>query len=257
MRPIIYPYKTGSRSARALTIMLHDLRSKRVREDGRYRPYRNHTIINWGNPRVPGWWNETAVNNCLNLPTYVEAAGNKLSAFRIMEAQGVSVVPYTDDREVALGWAQVGRVVISRRLLRGSGGDGIGVHEAADDVPNAPLYTRYVKKRNEYRVHVFNNEVIHVSEKRRMGAERRPDGFEDRIRNHNLGWVFCHNDVNPHRLVLEQSIAACRALELDFGAVDVIWNEHYGRAYVLEVNTAPGLEGVTVTKYVDAIRGVL
>jgi glutathione synthase/RimK-type ligase-like ATP-grasp enzyme len=37
---------------------------------------------------------------------------------------------------------------------------------------------------------------------------------------------------------------------LDFGAVDVIWNERQQRAYVLEINSAPGLEGTTIDDYV-------
>jgi glutathione synthase/RimK-type ligase-like ATP-grasp enzyme len=69
--------------------------------------------------------------------------------------------------------------------------------------------------------------------------------------------VFCHEGVNPHQQVLDQSRQACEALELAFGAVDVVWNEHYHRASVLEVNTAPGLEGVTLEKYLTAIRSKL
>jgi D-alanine-D-alanine ligase-like ATP-grasp enzyme len=36
---------------------------------------------------------------------------------------------------------------------------------------------------------------------------------------------------------------------LDFGAVDIIYNAKRNECYVLEVNTAPGLEGTTVEKY--------
>jgi D-alanine-D-alanine ligase-like ATP-grasp enzyme len=44
---------------------------------------------------------------------------------------------------------------------------------------------------------------------------------------------------------------------LDFGAVDVIYNRAQDKAYVLEVNTAPGLEGSTLDNYVEAIQKVL
>ena len=39
---------------------------------------------------------------------------------------------------------------------------------------------------------------------------------------------------------------------LDFGAVDLIWNEHENKCYVLEVNSAPGIEGTTLQQYVTA-----
>jgi len=48
------------------------------------------------------------------------------------------------------------------------------------------------------------------------------------------------------------ALAAVSALGLDFGAVDIIYNEHENQYYVLEVNTAPGLEGTTVEKYAEA-----
>ena len=46
---------------------------------------------------------------------------------------------------------------------------------------------------------------------------------------------------------------AVTALGLEFGAVDIIYNDKSKKLFVLEVNTAPGIEGATVTKYKDAI----
>ena len=42
-------------------------------------------------------------------------------------------------------------------------------------------------------------------------------------------------------------VEAAKALGLDFGAVDII--EKNGRYYVLEVNTAPRLEGYSIERY--------
>ncbi|MNY63636.1 hypothetical protein D3C86_2006230 [compost metagenome] len=50
---------------------------------------------------------------------------------------------------------------------------------------------------------------------------------------------------------------AVNAIGLTFGAVDVIWNEYRHQAYVLEVNTAPGLTGTTLEKYAEAFRGLM
>jgi D-alanine-D-alanine ligase-like ATP-grasp enzyme len=51
----------------------------------------------------------------------------------------------------------------------------------------------------------------------------------------------------------EHSISAVNTLGLDFGAVDLIVAKD-GRVYVLEVNTAPGIEGITLEKYVKAFQ---
>jgi len=77
------------------------------------------------------------------------------------------------------------------------------------------------------------------------------------VRNHANGWVYCRDNINPDSSVISNSLDAVAALGLDFGAVDVIWNEHHQKAWVLEVNTAPGLEGTTLTKYVSAINKVM
>ena len=47
------------------------------------------------------------------------------------------------------------------------------------------------------------------------------------------------------------AVNAVKALGLDFGAVDIIYNEKENQYYVLEVNTAPGLEGTTLIKYAE------
>jgi glutathione synthase/RimK-type ligase-like ATP-grasp enzyme len=54
----------------------------------------------------------------------------------------------------------------------------------------------------------------------------------------------------------EAAINACKALGLDFGAVDLI-QDIKGNYYVLEINTAPGLEGATVANYAAAFTEAL
>ena len=53
------------------------------------------------------------------------------------------------------------------------------------------------------------------------------------------------------------ALAAMVASGLDFGAVDVIWNSRRLEAYVLEINSAPGLQGQTVENYAAAFRRLL
>jgi len=53
--------------------------------------------------------------------------------------------------------------------------------------------------------------------------------------------------------VQDLALQACQALGLNSGAVDIIWNEKENKCYVLEVNTAPGIEGTTCKKYTNEI----
>jgi glutathione synthase/RimK-type ligase-like ATP-grasp enzyme len=119
---------------------------------------------------------------------------------------------------------------------------------------DAPLYTKYIRKQKEFRVHVFNSKILDIQEKRRSSAV---DDHHPYIRNHANGYVFCRGDIEEPHDLRGVAVSAVNALGLDFGAVDVIWNEAQDKCYVLEVNTACGLEGSTVNKYVQAIKEVV
>ena len=64
-----------------------------------------------------------------------------------------------------------------------------------------------------------------------------------------MGWIFCKNNIKHIDSVKKLAIKAVETLGLDFGAVDVLfYNE---KPYILEVNTAPGIEGSTLTNYAN------
>lgn len=140
---------------------------------------------------------------------------------------------------------------MGRTKLNGHSGAGIVLAAREEDVPeNCPLYVKYIKKVAEYRVHVAFGKVIDVQHKR-----KRVDYVGDvdyAVRNHHTGWVYCRDGVDSNATLEHQAITACSLLGLDFGAVDIIYNKHKDAYYVLEVNTAPGLEGTTVEKYANA-----
>ena len=260
-RPIIYPYNFSSQSAKVLSESLRPQRGKRVRELGNYRPYRNHLIVNWGNTNTPPWFNTRPYGGfpllLLNTPLAVERASNKMRTFNTLRDSEVPVPPFTTDIEEAKGWQESGNVVLCRNLLRASAGRGIIIISPGETMPVSPLYVKYMKKKREYRVHVFNGRVVDVQQKRtRTGAE--PEDVNYQIRNHENGWVFVRDSIRDYRPEFgEMAVQAVTNLGLDFGAVDMVWNSHYDTALVLEVNTAPGLEGTSVGIYRDEIRRML
>jgi hypothetical protein len=137
-------------------------------------------------------------------------------------------------------------------------GRGIVLCNGADQLPAAPLYTKYVKKKREFRVHILARpgpgddafDVLHLQQKkRRSGVE-----VNNQIRSWDNGWVFCVRNVAPPECVASAAKAAVAALGLHFGAVDVGYNERAGTACVYEVNTAPSLIGATLDVYAAAFR---
>jgi hypothetical protein len=74
---------------------------------------------------------------------------------------------------------------------------------------------------------------------------RYPEQYKRVGRNYHNGWAFelvRAEELANHRPMLDITNRAVRALNLDFGAVDMIQSEAYGYV-VLEVNSAPGVEG--------------
>lgn len=249
----IYPYKLGSDSARQLRNGLSSLlpyRVKLVRPAGRFRPRRDDLVINWGASTKPGWkW------HCddLNQPESISVASNKLSTFQTLQ-NIVNIPLFTTDKEEANGWLSAGHTIVCRSLLSSHSGRGIEIVEGGGTLPNVPLYVQYKKKRSEYRVHVVKGEVIDTIQKRKRNASERPDTFNTFIRSYNNGWVFCRDNIVPDVRRDELAIQAIKTLGLDFGACDIIYNEYEDKYYLLEINTAPGLEGTTLQKYVQAFR---
>lgn len=171
---------------------------------------------------------------------------NKLNQLQLFKARGVSCPEFTTDPAEVQNFDS--ELVFARTVLNGSSGAGIVEFNRVDQPPTAPLYTAYVKKSHEYRVHVMAGEVIDVQEKR-----RRDGNPPSRIRNLDNGYVFCHDNVNATDALKQIALDAVNSLNYPHGAVDIIYNTHYNRYYALEVNSRPGLEGKTLTAYVAKI----
>ncbi len=252
----LYPYKVGSESATDLAELLDIFR---IKAEGTYVPKIGHKVINWGNGRTPAWATLASQRGVtiLNKPTAVNIASNKLTAFQTLQAAGVAIPKFTTTFATAQEWLRAGFTVVERHELRGNSGEGIRIVNNTDsdmpsDLQSAPLYTKFIAKTNEFRVHVFRGEVIDYIEKKKVLADRRPANFNKYISSVNFGWVFSRTDVRDMPEVRAIAIKAVAALGLDFGAVDIVYEN--GLPYVLEINTAPGLSGTTLVKYANTFR---
>jgi RimK-like ATP-grasp domain len=105
-------------------------------------------------------------------------------------------------------------------------------------------YTQLVSKANEFRVWVFRDKTLASYEKTLdYPAKNGRRGRNKEVWNWANGYAYHFvqpNDAEPRMKKL--AVRAVDALGLDFGAVDIMLDkdDHY---YVLEVNTAPGVEG--------------
>lgn len=243
----IWAYKPGSKSATALA---RSLDTKVIRHQGSlWRGGPDKTVINWGSTDVGPQVKRSKV---LNKPEAVAVAHNKLTTFqKLTEDDEIHLPAWTVDKDKAKKWLEDGKCVLARQSLTGHSGQGIVVMEKPLDFVDAPVYTIYIGKEKEYRIHVLNGEIIFRQQKVR---DRDGEPKTWKIRSHANGFVFQHNDINVPEEVDLQALMAVKALGLDFGGVDVIISKRTEKAIVLEVNTACGLEGETVTAYANAFK---
>lgn len=220
----------------------HQSRLLRLR-NSRYIRRPNDIVINWGAVH-----SGAGVLNC-----YAYRAADKIAAFELLSYNLVSIPDYTTDVRNALQWIEEGEKVVCRTLTRSSSGNGIVLASTAEELVNAPLYTKYIPKQQEYRIHVFNGKVIDYARKARNRSVDDGD-VNWQIRTHDNGFVYAREGFEPQQALLDEAIKAVRACNLTFGAVDIIYNERRDKYYVLEINTAPGLVGTTVQRYADAIE---
>lgn len=223
-------------------------------ERSRYIPSARSVVVNWGSSTCP--FSLAGVARVFNRPECIARASDKLVAFRALkEAKDVSIPEFTESKEEAEKWIEEGAVIVARTQLRAHSGEGIVVCSRVEDLPDCKLYTKYVKKKKEFRVHVMNGKVIDVQQKK-----QRVD-FEGEVnyavRNHQNGWIYAREEIVQPDGLTENAIAAVKCLGLDFGAVDIVWNERANQCYVLEVNSAPGLEGSSVDIYTNELLKII
>jgi glutathione synthase/RimK-type ligase-like ATP-grasp enzyme len=238
----LYSYNNGSKSAKALSAAL-DI--KRIKHEG--KPIVGQNIINWGSSKI-----EREYYNCaiVNHPEAVAKAVNKLTAFDHMRC--TTPLNYVL-KENAIRLIEEGHTVVCRTKLNGHSGEGIVIATTVEELVDAPLYVQYIPKKQEYRLHVMHGEVFFVQRKARK-LEIPDEDINWKVRNLAGGFIYANQNVEVPEVAKKEAVAAITSLGLDFGAVDIIWNEKEDKYYVLEVNTACGLEGTTLDKYVEQFR---
>jgi hypothetical protein len=161
---------------------------------------------------------------------------DKLQQLRAFQTSDILVPPYWEQPPTA-----VTDYPILGRALRHHGGRDISLILQPADATlfRSDFYTRYIPRQSEFRVWSYRRRHLGTYQKvlanparyRRIGANWR-NGFRFEL----LG-----SDEVPQGL-REIGARAVEALGLDFGATDVLQGID-GAYYVLEVNTAPGVEG--------------
>lgn len=192
------------------------------------------TLIRWGSSKLVG-----KPVHIINNAKSIDLASNKLAALKALKAADISV-PKVMETEAAV---ELDDFPVLGRKVHHVGGNDIVLCMQKYDLPlskeaGAKYWTKYIPTAIEYRVHVFKDTVIKTSQKVLQDKHLAKDPF---IRNFDEGYVFKVSTTKLPNSVKGMCIDAVDALGLTFGAVDVVLSDK-GKHYILEVNTAPGLQ---------------
>lgn len=202
-----------------------------VQKQGVQRGAAGGPLVSWG-CRLP------ASTNALNS----QAGGEKLSQLLRLHEAGVSAVKAVTSIQ-ELGFRHY--PVLARKRYHKEGRD-IRVcnsqRQAYMFLANGwDFLSPVIPSRREYRVWIYRQMHLGSYVKvLRHPAKQKAGSFGRNFRN---GWAFellKTDQVNRKAVLL--AARAVAVLDLDFGAVDILEGTD-GQLYVLEVNTAPGVEG--------------
>ena len=262
-RLFIAPYKMSSMSSKTLS---RYFQTKRIYPDRKFKPKDGDIIINWGiTKRLPVLEQSNADFRLINHPNAVAKATNKITTLNVFRRAGIPSPSFYLTMEEAENALFRGEKLFARTIVTGREGKGIIVVDSPDELPEAPLYTTYFKNDREFRVHVFNGEVIDYVEKKKMSKKRAQEmgidisNRDGLVRNLKKGWSFCRKDISLPQVVSDVALDAIEALGMDFGAVDIVYDSETGVPVVLEINSAPGMKAGTTThfNYVKAIAKLI
>ena len=253
-------------------------------------------MIGWGTKIKEKTSYKTKATRVLNDPNAIRENRNKFKALQVMESKNVRVGTFTTAENVmaALKNGNISLPVIGRTNFH-QGGKGfwacwMKTHVQEAIKSGAQYFQKYIPIVDEYRLHVFGDDVFYISKKVKDGNEEDAfiKGFAEKIKStankdgtkldqttldytlknmanrktntnvlksHDAGYVFkkiAEKNLKTKTIIAmsKDAVKAVRALGLDFGAVDCGIDED-GNTWVIEVNTGPGLEGKTFDAWIE------
>lgn len=234
---------TGKEMVAALISALSDHTNIKV-TGGKEAP-KVDVLIRWGSRATVPLKPVRYINSLKGLTK----ASNKLKSLDYLKAAGIKVptVYMADDPNIQFP-------CLGRKEHHVGGTDielCMQMSDYFDVKDKCAFWTKYIPTRTEYRVHVYRGEKIKVSQKTLTNPDARKNVW---IRNFENGYTFMQPKDKPKSHAIGMAVDAVDALDLNFGAVDLIIGDN-GEPVVLEVNTAPGAKAdSTLEAYVTAFK---
>jgi hypothetical protein len=248
----IFPYAQGSKGAKLLAEELGCPRIKR--EGSSFNKNPDRIVINWGASDCPKKYDAINQN--------IKAVLNKKAFFERLV--GTDLIPPCAFNKLDAA-DNLSFPIFCRTKLEGKDGEGIVIAEKFSQLVEAKLYTQYIDKTSEYRLHVGrgpNGYTVIGSQKKVKktipeGENLSPDARIMTGDGVGLVWTVNSQPVfipDPVKAVVKKAFELFP--EIDFCAFDVIFDNSTGKAYVLEANSAPMGTPETMKRYAKFFKSL-
>lgn len=212
---------------------------------------RKYPLVRYGNSNIILW--EKGEETKLNSPKIIRLTSNKKRFSDILLDVGIDAPKFEllVDEKLPDDFP-----VVVRETLTSCGGRGIHIIEKQGELEsllNKGFYwTPYIFMDFELRVHILGGTIVKVFKK------IREDGLEEErypIRNNERGYHFSSRKVEncPKLVDVITQINDALPEKTYFMALDVGWNPDSKKYFILEGNSAPGLNENTACLYADYI----
>jgi glutathione synthase/RimK-type ligase-like ATP-grasp enzyme len=221
--------KKGSKTGKDLGHILN------CRSSYKYLPRHRNFIINYG-------------QKCeyANLNANVEY--NKVRVLDILREAEINV-PKVYRKGITLSTESF--PVLARKTYHSQGKDIIYIQTQEElnrlDTRRYDYLLEYIDKKSEYRVHFLRDYTTFVSVK--INKDEQGDKI---VRSHDNGWIQIEYNGQFKEALTQLARKVMDAVDYDFGAIDIIRKKD--KFYVLEINTAPGLEDRKLDMYADYFK---
>jgi len=172
---------------------------------------------------------------------------NKVEVQKVLEKNGIRV-PNMFRKGSVISKKEF--PILARRNYHSKGRDIIFVENEKElkqlNPSDYDFLVKYIEKRKEYRVHILGNYKTIVNVK----IPKKDEEQDDIIWSHNKGWIHIEYLGEFREKLIKIAKDVLKILKYDFGAVDIILGED-GHFYVLEINSAPGLEDRKLQIYAE------
>jgi len=175
-------------------------------------------IINWGSTKSSPHVQKNTF--WLNHPRDVAMINNKIKMFKLLQTNLLPTVPTTTSKKIAQTWSKDNKIVFARIGSVTRYSRNFRLNYPKEHWTNAPLYTKNIESMIEYRIHIFEQELVGIERKTTSTTILYPSSSTVKIPE--CGWRLTCENIKPSKKLITIARNISKVIPLNFMAIDFV-----------------------------------